>query len=137
MGRSARLVRRGPIGTVEYAVRWDRTSESRQWLESLPLNQQARFDVLFEKVLLSRTAMNRTQFRKLGDQVYEFKRYGLRLFCFMQGSRYLLTHGEKKASPRKLAAEISHCRMIADEHSQVEAAESRDRRSGRSDGGRA
>jgi hypothetical protein len=119
---SERILLNGTRASVEYAYRTDGSSESRDWLESDPAMKR-RFGVLFERLCSTGRIANETQFRRLLDPVWEFKRGDDRLLCFRVGSRFLLTHRIKKSGgigkcPR---AEIDHAKMIGREVLEAES----------------
>ena len=109
--RAERLVVGGLFGTVEYAVRANRTMEAKEWLESQTQQKQASFDVLFRRLVTQGRNTNAQQFRQLR-------------LCFRLGKRWLLTHRIKKAGGRGKcpASEIQRADTIGHEHIAWEAA---------------
>ncbi|WP_437203469.1 type II toxin-antitoxin system RelE/ParE family toxin [Planctomicrobium sp. SH664] len=126
--RVDRVVAKGPFGTVEYCIRSCCTLEARDWLAGLPSSVRGGFDALFKRLLEHGRIFDKTKFRNIGDQVWEFKKRqgaGYRLFCVHQGNRWLLTHGTVKPGDKRLPIERDHANLIFDEHVAFESAESR------------
>jgi hypothetical protein len=95
--RAERTLALGRFGTVEYAVRTDGTMEAKQWFDSQGAEVLASFGVLFQRLVDEGRIFNKTQFRPLQDEVWEFKRGDHRILCYRMGNRSLLTHRIKKA----------------------------------------
>src|SRR5690348_13160088 len=117
------ILERGPKGSVEYAVRKNGKREAKDWLEDQTPELQDAFDVLFRRLVNEGEIHNETQFRRLKDEVWEFKRQFHRLLCYRLGNRILLTHRIKKAGGRGKCPEpeIKHAEMIGLEHIEREA----------------
>ena len=122
------VLERGLFGSVEYAVRKNGKREAKDWLESQPLELQDSFNVLFRRLVDEGEIHNETQFRRLKDQVWEFKKKIHRLLCYRSGNRTLLTHRIKKAGGRGKCppSEIDHAEMIGLEHIEREARRGRE-----------
>ncbi len=120
-----RLLYSGNRGSVEYAVRSDGTMEAKEWLDSQPATKQMSFGVLFQRLAEQGFIHNEQQFRRLRDEVWEFKRGADRLLCFHLGSRWLLTHRIKKSGGLGKCPphEIGHAKTIGNEHVALEAKE--------------
>lgn len=116
--REERTLASGPFCTVEYAVSENETLEAKEWFDVQPDKIRASFGVLFERLVSEGMISNKTQFRCLGGDVYEFKRSTHRLLCYHHGNRWLLTHRFKKGE--KLKKEIRKANRIGTEHIQWE-----------------
>lgn len=116
------IVASGLRGTVEYAVRKNGRKEAEEWLDSQPDNIRARFDVLFNQVVMEGYPFpNEKQLKKLSNDVYEFRRGGDRLFCVKYGRRWLLTHHYEKGHSKKHQSRAAdHAYEIANEHLERE-----------------
>lgn len=115
------LLARGAKGTVEHAVRSNGDMEAKEWLDSAPLSIRVRFDHLFRKITATGRISNKEQFRKLRDQIWEFKRGGDRILCFSLGNRWLLTHHYQKGGQKCPPKQIERAERIMDEHIEREA----------------
>ena len=113
--RADRILERGARLSVEFAVRANGRMEAKEWLDSQPPPVLARFNVLFRRLVTEGRITNKTQFRYLDEQVWEFKRGGDRLVCCQLGSRYLLTHHFAKSGRKSVAEEIERAKQIASE----------------------
>ncbi len=121
-----RLVRRGPKGSVEYAVRANGKMEAKEWLEAQSIQTQAAFDHMFRSTVEIGRITNRDQFKQLHGDVYEFKRrIGQRLFCFKLGSRWLLTHHKDKSKLKNYGPDIDRAKTIGREHVAYEQQEAK------------
>ncbi|HLJ12098.1 MAG TPA: hypothetical protein VKU82_12965 [Planctomycetaceae bacterium] len=116
--RAERTLASGPFGTVEYAVRSTGRMEAREWLESESPKVMVSFGVLFQRLVEHGRIIDDTKFRKLDDEVWEFKRGSHRLLCYRLGNRCLLTHRIKKAGGRGLCpqGQIAHAHNVGAEH---------------------
>lgn len=101
--------------------------EARDWLKSQSPKTQARFGVLFER-LANGAILNKEQYRQLDDEVWEFKRDGDRIFCFVVGRLRLLTHHMKKKQQKTPRREIDRARRIGEEHVEWVSAQRRKKR---------
>jgi Phage derived protein Gp49-like (DUF891) len=118
---ATRLLQRGPLGTVEYAIRQNEAMEAKQWLEAQLPAKQASFDHLFRVIVAHGRISNHVQFKQLRNEVHEFKRGPDRIFCFKLGGRWLLTHHREKASLKNYNGDINRAMTIAAEHIAYEA----------------
>lgn len=129
--RAGRTLFDGPFGTVEYAVRSDGvTMEAKEWLEAQPKNTQASFAVLFDRLVNQGRIHNIQHFRRLKNDIWEFKRKGDRILCFVLGKRWLLTHRIKKAGGlgKCPPSAIKHADMIGEEHIAWETKHNQEKR---------
>jgi hypothetical protein len=124
--RADRLVRRGPKGSVEYAIRANGKMEAKEWLEAQSAQTQAAFDHMFRSTVEIGRITNRDQFKQLEGDVYEFKRrVGQRLFCFKLGNRWLLTHYKHKSKLKNYGPDIERAKNIGREHIAHESQEAK------------
>jgi len=119
--RAQRLLQRGPLGTVEYAIRLNEKMEAKEWLERQSVTKQASFDQMFRVTVTHGRITNWEKFKQLRDEVYEFKHGGDRLFCVKSGSRYLLTHRKAKSNLKNYNADINRAKEIGAEHATYES----------------
>jgi hypothetical protein len=124
--RADRLLRRGPKGTVEYAIRANGKMEAKKWFEDQSTQTQAAFDHMFRSTVEIGRITNRDQFKQLEGDVYEFKRrIGQRLFCFKLGDRWLLTHHKEKSKLKNYRPDIKRAITIGREHIAYEQQEAK------------
>jgi hypothetical protein len=114
--RADRLLQRGPLGSVEYAIRANGAMEAREWLEKQRETTQAAFDQMFRVTVAHGRISNWEKFKQIRNEVHEFKRGPDRLFCFKLGGRWLLTHHKPKASLKNYNPDIDRAITIAAEH---------------------
>jgi hypothetical protein len=115
--RADRLLRRGPKGSVEYAIRTNGRMEAKEWLESQSLQTQNAFAHMFRSTVEIGRIINNRQFKQLRKEIYEFKRrIGQRLFCYKLGDRWLLTHYQDKSKLKDYGADIERAMQIGREH---------------------
>lgn len=123
--RSDRLVVKGAWGTVEYAVRSDGNMPAKDWLTESSDEGASKFAHLFRKIAGSGKISNEQHFRKLRDDIWEFKRDSNRILCFQMGRRWLLTHHYLKQRDKCPPKEIDRAIRIKNEHIQAELKENK------------
>lgn len=99
--RNERIAEHGEWGTVEYAIRQNGEMEAKVWLEAQSGTVRASFAHLFRVIANGLTIRNKTQFRHLRGEIWEFKRGGNRLFTFRDENAWFLTHHLKKGGASK------------------------------------
>ena len=103
---------RGPVRDIVFAVRDDGSSPAREFLESLSVSDQDRFNDLFIWMAERGEIRNTEKFRfnvgkatcKVGNRsqtvpIAEFKIHsgsGQRIMAFLHGRQWVLTHGFRK-----------------------------------------
>jgi phage-related protein len=107
------------VYSVEYAVRLNGTMEACEWFQKQDAKIQAKFDHLFRVVAAGHRIHNEQQFRKLSDDIWEFKRDSHRLFTFQDGSSWFLTHYYKKGGQKCPKRQIKHAEIIRIECLQI------------------
>jgi hypothetical protein len=112
---------RGNWGAVALAVLEDGSCPAREFIESL-----SEGDLMKLLALLKRAAdmgpiniNNREKFKKLENDLFEFKVFQIRIPCFYDGRSIVLTHGFKKKQDDIPPAEIKRARRIKDESTQA------------------
>ena len=76
------------------------TKQVVQFGRTLTLEVYWRFRLLLTKTADEGAIRNEQIFRHIGEGFYEFKVKTERLYCFYDGRRLVLTHGDKKRSDR-------------------------------------
>ena len=67
------------------------------------------------------TVRNPEQFKPVQGKIFEFKKHQIRVFCFREGDRWLLTNGYKKKKTKLDQGEIDRAERIMGEHLGQEA----------------
>ncbi len=119
---------RGTLRTIEFAVCTSGDSPAREFLDNLDEADQRRLDVLFRRMAETGKIFNLEQFKQVDGKIYEFKRFQIRLGCFQIGSRWLLTHGFIKKSPKWPMKELERAERIMEEHLRREGSDRKTRR---------
>ncbi len=105
-------------GEVRYAVRSSGKMPAKKYLESLVKEDRFRLEALFERMATFGKVKNKEKFRKLEDEIWEFKSGQHRLLCFQVSNRWILTHGFLKKSGKTPRKEIERAIVIMREHTE-------------------
>lgn len=120
------IVARGAFGTVEYAVQANGASPAQEFVETeLDLDNQRKLAVLLEKLANQGRISNEEQFKKVEGSLFELKQHQVRVFCFQEGRRWILTHGFIKKRPKLPKTEIQRGERIRQEHLTRESLQSK------------
>jgi len=109
------FVEAGLWGEVRYARRSNGSLEAKEWIDAASVADVAKFSQLFRYISSEGQIRNKEQFRHLGDQIYEFKRNGNRIFCFQSEKCWFLTHHHKKSGLKCQRSEIDRAIQIRKE----------------------
>jgi hypothetical protein len=109
-------VERGLWGEVRYAVRQNGAREAKEWIESASDSETSKFDHPFRKISTFGRLGNIEQFRKLDDDIWEFKGGANRILCFQKDSCWFLTHHYRKSGPKCPKKQIERAAKIRAEH---------------------
>lgn len=114
------IVAKGPFAIVAYARRSNGKRPAKEYIESLQKPDRAKLAKRFIYLAQIGQIYTREQFRKLGGKsgkIFEFKVLpGIRVLCFHQGNKWLLTHGFKKQMGKTPPKEIQRAEQIMKEH---------------------
>jgi len=110
------LVQGGAWGSVRYAVDAKGSMPARDFIESLKDKERAKLSVLFERMADAGRIWNREQFKKVEGDIFEFKRFQIRVGCFQEGSTWFLTHGFRKKRDKWQKRELERANRIRNEH---------------------
>ncbi|NLG44769.1 MAG: hypothetical protein GX547_16125 [Phycisphaerae bacterium] len=124
-GTDSPIVVRGIARTIEYAVCLDGSMPAKDFVEALDDSDQRKLDTLFRRLADTGKIFNREQFKLVEGEIFEFKRYQVRVGCFQIGSRWLLTHGFVKKQDRWPKAELTRANRIREEHLERERKQAR------------
>ena len=121
--RKERIVATGTCRAVEYARRRDRSLPAKLFFDSLPKVDQAKMLAPFQLMAnQGETAFNKAKFRRLEDDLYEFKSDAadgrmIRFGCVRRDRRWLLLHGcYKPAQQFWQQSDVNQCHVVRDEH---------------------
>lgn len=89
---------------------------ARDFIESLKDKERAKLSVLFERMADAGRIWNREQFKKVEGDIFEFKRFQIRVGCFQEGSTWFLTHGFRKKRDKWQKRELERANRIRNEH---------------------
>lgn len=122
------VVHKGNLRTIEYAVRANGSMPAKVFIEGLDESDQRKIAVLFRRMGEHGSVPNREQFKSVGDEIFEFKKHQVRVFCFRKENRWLLTNGYKKKRNKLDQNEIARAVRIMTEHLVREAPEPKGRK---------
>lgn len=125
------VVVRGVMRTIEYAVCSNGSMPAKDFIEKdLNITEQAKLLPLFRRMADHGNVPNCEQFKPVEDEIFEFKRHQIRVFCFRKDNRWLLTNGYKKKKDRLDPNEIRRAIRVKEEHLRREAGNRRGGRNG-------
>ncbi len=111
------IVEHGQERIIAYAIRTNGTSPARDFLETeVDDRDLAALDRSFVAMARSGKIHNREKFQKLEGEIWEFKRYQVRIGAFHQGCVWYLTHGFKKKQDKWPRTQLSRAKAIMMEH---------------------
>ena len=114
------IVVRGSLRTIEYAMRANRSTPARDFIEGLDESDQRKIAVLFRRMADKGNVPNREQFKCVRGRIFEFKKHQIRVFCFREGDCWLLTNGYKKKKDKLDRSEIDRAERVMQEHLERE-----------------
>ena len=110
------LVANGTWGSIRYAVRENGKALAKEFIDALDDPQKRKLSALFEKMANFGIIRNRTKFKKVSGDIFEFKRHQIRIGCFRVERTWYLTHGFFKKTDRWLSSELQRANDIRSEH---------------------
>jgi hypothetical protein len=110
-----RIVTAGALFSVRYAVRASGKRPAEEFLGSLDRKAQMRLFLLMQRLCDCGRITNKQQFRKLRDEIWEFKRGSHRLFAYREDSVWYLTNGFCKSTKKLQDAAIEQAIRIRSE----------------------
>jgi hypothetical protein len=116
------VVVRGVQRTIEYAVCSNGSMPAKDFVEGkLDQSDQAKLLSLFKRMADHGSVPNREQFKRVEDDIFEFKKHQFRVFCFRKDNRWLLTNGYRKKKDKLDPSEIERAKRVKMEHLRREA----------------
>lgn len=93
---SIKEICRGRWGAVVFAALNDGTSPGEDFFSGLDVRDQTKLLALFRLFADTGKIMNREKFKKISSDLFEFKSFQIRMFCFIESGRVVITHGAIK-----------------------------------------
>lgn len=115
---ASREICRGLWGSVVLVVLAEQSCPAADFIGGLDVRDKAKLLALFQRYADHGYITNRERFKKIADNVYEFKSFQIRVFCFIKGRQAVVTHGAKKKRDDLNPADIERALRI---RSQYEA----------------
>jgi len=110
------LILKRSWGEIRYAVRSNGNMPAKRYIENLSHKERIRLENLLEKMAEIGEINNIEKFRKLEDNIYEFKSNQHRTPCFQVSNSWVLTHGFIKKRGKTPRKEIKRAKEIMEEH---------------------
>jgi hypothetical protein len=107
---------RGRWGAVVFATAADGTCPAAEFFEQLSASDQTKLITLFKRFADFGKIINREKFKKIGDNLFEFKSFQIRVFCFIERNELILTHGCIKKRDNLGKADTERAERIRSEH---------------------
>jgi len=114
------LILKRAWGEIRYAVLSSGKMPSKDYLESLDWRERIKMESRLENMATNGTIKNNQKFRKLEDEIWEFKSDQHRMPCFQVSNCWILTHGFVKKSDKTKRKEIDRAKKIMKEHMERE-----------------
>ena len=115
-GDDESFVCNGSWGTVRYAVQANGKMLADEFIRGLEVRDQRKLAVRFVRMAEDGQIRNPEQFKKVVDDIFEFKSFQIRIGCFQVGRTWFLTHGFVKKQAKWPKPEIERARRIRKEH---------------------
>jgi hypothetical protein len=112
------LVQEGAWGAVRYATDANGDMPAKEFVDGLDPAERRKVVVLFERIAEKGQIHNREQFKKLRGDIYEFKRFQIRIACFQEGRNWLLVYGLRKKKDKWRESDLERAERIISEHRQ-------------------
>lgn len=117
---SLREICRGRWGSVIMAVLAKQVCPAVDFIAEQKPGDKAKLMALFERYAEYGPIPNREKFKKVADNLFEFKSFQLRMFCYQKGRQLVLTHGVKKKRDDLRPADIERAKRIRNEYEGIQ-----------------
>lgn len=111
------VVAEGARACVAFAVRPDGSVPAQEHIESLEKSDQNKLIYLFKRFAVSGEFTDRTRFKKLDGDLYEFKSGQQRISCYRHGNLWFLLHGFTKKQDNWPKGQLEQAKNLLWEHS--------------------
>ena len=110
----------GKYFTVEYAIRGNGISESKDFIKHLDNAQKAKIIKIIKRFANIGKIWNKEQFKKVEGDIWEFKEFQIRVFMYHCAHGCIaLTHGCIKKRKNILRSQIDRANKIKEEYEEV------------------
>lgn len=99
-----------------FATVSDGSCPAIDFLESHGIKEKAKLAVLFQRYADHGYITNREKFKKIAPDLCEFKGHQVRMFCYPDGRKMIITHGAIKKRNDLDPADLTRARRIRDEY---------------------
>ncbi|HVJ04493.1 MAG TPA: type II toxin-antitoxin system RelE/ParE family toxin [Candidatus Saccharimonadales bacterium] len=110
---------RGRWGKVVYATQENGVHLAAEFFDDLSVSDQAKLAALFKRFADCGEIKNREKFKKIADNLFEFKSGQIRMFCFLERGMVVVTHGCIKKKDALNKTEIKRAERIRFEHKKI------------------
>jgi Phage derived protein Gp49-like (DUF891) len=117
-----REISRGQWGVVGLAVLAKNACPAADFIADLEDRDKAKLKALFNRFSEYGLINNREKFKKIADDLFEFKSFQIRIFCYITGRQLVITHGVKKKRDDLNPADIDRARRIRNEYEGIQSA---------------
>lgn len=108
----------GRWGSVVYATALNGSRPAEEFLAGLDRDQLTKASALFRWFADHGEIRNREKFKKVRGEIFEFKSYQVRVLCFFDSKKLVLTNGCIKKRDTLDESDIARSERIRSEHRQ-------------------
>ncbi len=117
------LLLEGSWCRVECAIRKNGKSESKAFLDDLPIPDRAKILKVVKRYANFGVIHNKEQFRKVEGDIWEFKGSRIRVFMYHRGEGSIaLTHGFMKKTRKTPRTQVERAFRIKNEYESIRKA---------------
>ena len=102
-----REICRGRWGNVVFAVLAKDACPAADFIATLDGMDKAKLKALFQRFSDHGFINNREKFKKVADDLFEFKSFRVRMFCYIRNRQLVITHGVIKKRDESTAQNAS------------------------------
>ncbi len=117
-----REICRGRWGSVCLALLAKENCPAADFIADLDDRDKAKLKALFNRFSEYGSITNREKFKKIADNLFEFKSFQIRMFCYIKDRQVVITHGVKKKRNDLSPADLDRARRIRNEYESIQAA---------------
>jgi hypothetical protein len=116
---------RGRWGSIVLAECASGDCPAAEFIADLEMSDKAKVKALLQRFADEGKIVNRVKFKKIADDLFEFKSFQIRLFCYITANQVVITHGAKKKRDDLNPADITRAKRIRQEHELIQRAASK------------
>ena|ERR1017187_305568 len=117
-----REICRGRWGNVVLAVLAKDVCPAAEFIATLDARDKAKLNALFQRFSDHGFITNREKFKKVADDLFEFKSFRVRMFCYIKNRQLVITHGVIKKRDDLKQADIDRGERIRNEYENIQRA---------------